>query len=163
ASATTMRDTSSSARTRRGSQSPEPCGSDRAPSFADRHPLRATRRDGARCGGRRHRCGDPRLDRAPWDRRTPVRDGLRSPPRFAEIVPSQPVNVAGHPPGLLLLVHWLSIDTAAGLAALVILAGGCTAPLSYLLARPVLAESRARLAALLVAFAPSTLLFGVTS
>jgi hypothetical protein len=83
--------------------------------------------------------------------------------RFAEIVPSQPVNVAGHPPGLLLLMHLLRIDTAAELATLVIAAGACTAPLTYLLARPLAAERHARLAALLAAFAPSTLLFGVTS
>jgi methylthioxylose transferase len=83
--------------------------------------------------------------------------------RFAEIVPSQPVNVAGHPPGLLLLMHWLAISTPFGLAALVILAGGCTIPLGYLLARPLLGDRRARLATLVIAFTPSVLLFGVTS
>ena len=83
--------------------------------------------------------------------------------RFAELVPSQPVNVAGHPPGPLLLVHALGIDSAAGLAALCIGAGSLTAPLTYALARALQPERTARIAALLVAFSPAVLLDGVTS
>jgi hypothetical protein len=83
--------------------------------------------------------------------------------RFAELVPSQPVNVAGHPPGPLLLEHALGIHTPAGLAALCIGAGSLTAPLTYTLARALQDERTARLAALLVAFSPAVLLDGVTS
>jgi hypothetical protein len=83
--------------------------------------------------------------------------------RFAELVPSQPVNVAGHPPGPLLLVHALGIRSAAGLAALCIGAGSLTAPLTYALARALQPERTARIAALLVAFSPVVLLDGVTS
>jgi hypothetical protein len=83
--------------------------------------------------------------------------------RFAELVPSQPVNVAGHPPGPLLLVHALGIDSAAGLAALCVGAGSLTAPLTYALARALQPERTARIAALLVAFSPVVLLDGVTS
>jgi len=83
--------------------------------------------------------------------------------RFAELVPSQPVNVAGHPPGPLLLVHVLGIRSAAGLAALCIGAGSLTAPLTYALARALQPERTARIAALLVAFSPVVLLDGVTS
>jgi hypothetical protein len=83
--------------------------------------------------------------------------------RFAELVPSQPVNVAGHPPGPLLLVHALGIRSAAGLAALCIGAGSLTAPLTYALARALQPDRTARIAALLVAFSPVVLLDGVTS
>jgi hypothetical protein len=60
-------------------------------------------------------------------------------------------------------MHWLGITSAPALAALVIVAGACTAPLTYALARALLDQRRARFAALLVAFSPATLLFGVTS
>jgi hypothetical protein len=83
--------------------------------------------------------------------------------RFAELVPSQPVNVAGHPPGPLLLVHELRIRTPEALAALCIGAGSLTAPLTYALGRALHADHTARLAALLVAFSPAVLLDGVTS
>jgi hypothetical protein len=83
--------------------------------------------------------------------------------RFAELVPSQPVNVAGHPPGPLLLVHALRIHSAAGLAALCIGAGSLTAPLTYALARALQPDRTARIAALLIAFSPVVLLDGVTS
>jgi hypothetical protein len=83
--------------------------------------------------------------------------------RFAELVPSQPVNVAGHPPGPLLLVHWLGIHGAGGLAALCILAGCACAPLTYALTTTLHGERAARVAALLCALSPLTLLFGVTS
>ena len=83
--------------------------------------------------------------------------------RFAELVPSLPVNVAGHPPGPLLVLHALGISTAAGAAALCIAAGALGAPLTYALGRSLLDERDARVAALLFACSPLTLLFGVTS
>ncbi len=83
--------------------------------------------------------------------------------RFAELVPSFPVHVAGHPPGLLLVMHALGIDTAAGLAALCIAVGVLSAPLTYGLARELLDERAARLAGLLMALSPAALMFGVTS
>jgi methylthioxylose transferase len=84
--------------------------------------------------------------------------------RFAELVPAQPVHVAGHPPGPLLLMHALGIRGAGGLAALCIAGGALTAPLTYILGRTLrLGESGARLAALLCACSPVVLLFGVTS
>jgi hypothetical protein len=83
--------------------------------------------------------------------------------RFAELVPSLPVNVAGHPPGPLLALHAFGITTAAGAAALCIAAGALGAPLTYALGRSLLDEHEARVAALLFACSPLTLLFGVTS
>jgi hypothetical protein len=82
---------------------------------------------------------------------------------FAELVPSLPVNVAGHPPGPLLALHTLGISTATGTAALCIAAGALGAPLTYALGRSLLDEGEARVAALLFACSPLTLLFGVTS
>ncbi len=83
--------------------------------------------------------------------------------RFAEMVPALPVNVAGHTPGVLLTLHALRISTAKGMAALCIGVGALTAPLAYDLGRTLLGDDRARAAGLLTAFAPSLLLFGVTS
>jgi hypothetical protein len=83
--------------------------------------------------------------------------------RFAELVPALPVNVAGHPPGLLLTLHYLGIDGAAAMAALCIGAGALTAPLAYDLGRTLGDDERGRVAGLLTASAPSLLLFGVTS
>jgi hypothetical protein len=83
--------------------------------------------------------------------------------RFAELVPSLPVHAAGHPPGLLLTMHALGIDTAASMAALTIGVGALCGPLAYLLARQVLDDLKARTAALLLALAPGALLFGATS
>ena len=82
---------------------------------------------------------------------------------FAELVPALPVNVAGHPPGLLLTLHVLGIRGAAGMAALCIGTGALTAPLAYDLGRTLRGEQGGRMAGLLTAFAPSLLLFGVTS
>ncbi len=82
---------------------------------------------------------------------------------FAEIGTSLPVHAVGHPPGLLLLLHWLGIDSARGMAALTIGAGALSIPLSYLLARALLDERRGRAATLLYVFAPSALLYGATS
>lgn len=83
--------------------------------------------------------------------------------RFAELVPSLPVNVAGHPPAPLLIVHALGISSAAGAAALCIGAGALGAPLTYVLGRTLGGERDARVAALLFACSPLTVLFGVTS
>jgi hypothetical protein len=83
--------------------------------------------------------------------------------RFAELVPSFPVHVAGHPPGLLLAADALGLTTPARFAALCILAGALSAPLAYGLARTLLPERTARLAGLLTAMSPAALMFGVTS
>jgi hypothetical protein len=83
--------------------------------------------------------------------------------RFAALVPALPVNAAGHPPGLLLLLDALGATTAARMAALCIAAAALTAPLTLALARAVLDERRARLAGLLAAASPALLLFGATS
>ena len=84
--------------------------------------------------------------------------------RFSELVPSLPVNVAGHPPALMLIIHALGITSAEALAALCIAAAVATPALTYLLARrlgqPV---PRARVAAVLAALSPQLLLFGVVS
>ena len=82
---------------------------------------------------------------------------------FAEIGTSLPVHAIGHPPGLLLALHWLGIDGPRGMAALTIGAGALAIPLTYLLARDLLDEQRARTAVLLYVFAPSALLYGTTS
>jgi methylthioxylose transferase len=83
--------------------------------------------------------------------------------RFAELVPSMPVHVAGHPPGLLLVMHYLGLDTPARLAAFCIVVGAISAPLTYALARELLPERGARLAGLLMALSPQALMFGVTT
>jgi methylthioxylose transferase len=83
--------------------------------------------------------------------------------RFAELVPSLPVNVAGHPPALLLTLDAIGATTPARMAAVCIAAAALTAPLTYALARGVLDERRARLAGLLAACSPDLLLFGTTS
>jgi len=83
--------------------------------------------------------------------------------RFSEVVTSLPVHAAGHPPGLLLVMDRFSIDTPAELAALLIGAGALATPLLYLLARRLLDEPAARVAALLLALSPGVAQFGVTS
>ncbi|HEY8583995.1 MAG TPA: hypothetical protein VIL49_13660 [Capillimicrobium sp.] len=83
--------------------------------------------------------------------------------RFAEMVPALPVNVAGHPPGLMLVVHALGITTATQLAALCVGVGSLAGPLAYATGRALLDEQRARVAGLLCALSPSLLLIGVTS
>jgi hypothetical protein len=82
---------------------------------------------------------------------------------FAEIGTSLPVHAIGHPPGLLLTLHALGIDTAGGMAALTIAIGALSVPLVYALGRQLLDEAQARIATLLYAFAPSAVLHGVTS
>jgi hypothetical protein len=82
---------------------------------------------------------------------------------FEELVPSLPINGAGHPPGLLLTMDALGLRTAQRLAAFCIVIGALSAPLTYLVGRNLLDEQRGRTAALLTAFAPSVLLDGTVS
>ncbi len=82
---------------------------------------------------------------------------------FAQVGTSLTVNAVGHPPGLLLVLHWLGIGGARAMAALTIGAGALSVPLLYPLARGMLDERHARLAVLLYAFAPSALIYGATS
>src|SRR3954452_17255362 len=83
--------------------------------------------------------------------------------RFAELVPSLPVHSAGHPPGLLLAMHYLALDTSPRLTAFILFVGAASAPLTYVLARGLLDEDAAKVAGLLAAFAPAMLHFGATS
>jgi len=83
--------------------------------------------------------------------------------RFAELVPALPVHSAGHPPGLLLTMHYFGLDTSVRLAAFCIVVGALSAPLAYALGRRVLDERGARMTGVLMAFAPGALLFGATS
>jgi methylthioxylose transferase len=83
--------------------------------------------------------------------------------RFDALVPTLPVHPAGHPPGLVLTLHALGIDSAQGAAALVILAGALATPVLYALARNLFDEATARTAALLFVFVPTSLLYGATS
>jgi hypothetical protein len=82
---------------------------------------------------------------------------------FPDLLTSLPDQVAGHPPGLLLSLHWLGLDTPQGAAALVIGVGALATPLLYLLARELTGEAEARVAALLFVFVPTSLLYGATS
>ncbi len=84
--------------------------------------------------------------------------------RFAEIAPSLPIHPSAHPPGLLLLTDALGISGSRGFAALVIVAGFAAVPLTYLAARRLdLGEGRARAGALMLAFSPAAMLYGVAS
>ncbi len=82
---------------------------------------------------------------------------------FAELVPALPANVAGHPPGPLLVLHALGLTTPARAAALCIGVGALGAPLTYALGCSLGAERDARVAAVLFACSPVVVLFGVTS
>ena len=83
--------------------------------------------------------------------------------RFAETVAALPVHAAGHPPGMLLTLYALGISSPGGMAALCIGLGALSVPLAYPLARRLLDDRRARIATLLLAFAPGALIFGATS
>jgi methylthioxylose transferase len=82
---------------------------------------------------------------------------------FTDISARLPTQAQGHPPGLLLTMHYLEIDTAAGLAALTIVVGALATPFLYLLGRELVSEAEARAAALLFVFVPTSLLYGATS
>jgi hypothetical protein len=83
--------------------------------------------------------------------------------RFAELVPALPVHSAGHPPGLLLIMHYLALDTSPRLTAFILFVGAASAPLTFVLAKRLFDEDVARIAGLLAAFAPAMLHFGATS
>ena len=84
--------------------------------------------------------------------------------RFAELSPTLPIHPSAHPPGLLVLLEATGIDGPRAFAALVIAVGAAAAPLTWLLARRLgMAEGRARAAAMLIAFSPAALLYGVLS
>jgi methylthioxylose transferase len=82
---------------------------------------------------------------------------------FAQLLPQTTTHVKGNPPGPLIALHLLGIGSADALAWLCILVGALCAPLAYDLGRVLGDERRGRIAALLTAFSPCTLLFGVTS
>jgi hypothetical protein len=82
---------------------------------------------------------------------------------FPTLFPSLPQKVTGNPPGPLIALHLLGISTPGALAALCIGTGALTAPLAYHLGRTLGGEQRGRVAGALAAFAPSLLLWGVTS
>jgi hypothetical protein len=82
---------------------------------------------------------------------------------FPSLIPYLPVHVRGNPPGPVIALHLLGIDTPGGLFALCVGLGALTAPLAYDLGRTLGGEDRGRVAALLTAFSPALLLFGVTS
>jgi hypothetical protein len=83
--------------------------------------------------------------------------------RFDEILPALPVHTAGHPPGLVLVLHWLGLDTPGSAAALAIAVGALAVPATYLVARRLLDEERARTAGVLAALASGTTLYGVVT
>jgi hypothetical protein len=84
--------------------------------------------------------------------------------RFAELSPTLPIHPTAHPPGILVLLDLTGIDGPRGFAALVIVLAALAAPLTYVLGRRVaVGELRARAAAMLIAFSPASLLFGVLS
>ena len=82
---------------------------------------------------------------------------------FDRIAPALPTHPSGHPPGLLLTLNALQIDTPEGMAALTIGVGVLAIPLLYLLGRNLLGEKKARMAGILFAFSPAALLYGATS
>jgi hypothetical protein len=82
---------------------------------------------------------------------------------FDRIVPGAPTHIAGHPPGFVLTLHALGLETPAGAAALAIVVGALATPALYLLARQLFDERTARIAALLFVFVPTSLLYGATS
>ncbi len=82
---------------------------------------------------------------------------------FAQLLPDLPTHVKGNPPGPLVVMHLLSLDTPDRLAAACIAVGALSAPLAYALGRELSDERRGRVAAVLTALAPSAILWGVTS
>jgi uncharacterized membrane protein len=82
---------------------------------------------------------------------------------FPALIPTLPIHVEGNPPGPLVALHLLGIDSPRALAALCIGLGALTAPLAYDLGRTLGGEERGRVAGVLTAFSPALLLWGVTS
>ena len=84
--------------------------------------------------------------------------------RFSELVPALPVHSAGHPPGLLLVMHYAHIDTANRLAWFCILVGALLGAADLRARRGACSTSRvARIAGVLAALSPAMLHFGATS
>lgn len=84
--------------------------------------------------------------------------------RFAELVPALPVHSAGHPPGLVITMHFLGLNTGTRLAWFCIVVGALATPLTYALAKRLLNDERsARLAGILMAFSPAILQYGAVS
>jgi hypothetical protein len=82
---------------------------------------------------------------------------------FAHLLPYLPTHAKGNPPGPVVAIHLLGITSAAPLTAICVGLGALTAPLAYGLGRTLGTEQRGRLAAILTAFSPALILFGVTS
>jgi hypothetical protein len=82
---------------------------------------------------------------------------------FAALFPYMTTHVKGNPPGPLVALHLLGISRPGSLAALCIAFGALSAPPAYDLGRALGGEQRGRIAGALTAFAPSILLFGITS
>jgi hypothetical protein len=82
---------------------------------------------------------------------------------FGALFGGLPTHVKGNAPGPLVALHLLGITGPVALAALCIGLGALSAPLAYDLGRTLGGEQRGRVAGVLTAFAPSMLLFGVTS
>jgi hypothetical protein len=82
---------------------------------------------------------------------------------FAEMVPTLPLHVAGHPPGLVLLLDVLGIETPEAMSALTIIVGAAATPLLYLIAKRLYGETTARVASLLFIFVPTMLLYGASA
>ncbi|MBE2315245.1 hypothetical protein DVA67_004620 [Solirubrobacter sp. CPCC 204708] len=83
--------------------------------------------------------------------------------RFAELVPALPVHSAGHPPGLILTMHYLGLTTGMRLAWFCLIVGALATPLTYVLAKQLFDERTARIAGVLMVFAPVVLHFGAVS
>jgi methylthioxylose transferase len=83
--------------------------------------------------------------------------------QFPRLIPTLPIHVAGNPPGPLVALHLLGIDTPQALAGLCVGLGALTAPLAYELGRTVGDDERGRLAGVLTAFSPALLVWGFTS
>ena len=82
---------------------------------------------------------------------------------FPQLVHGLPTHTKGNPPGPVIAMHLLGITTPDRLTAACIVVGALAAPLVYVLGRELGDDRRGRIAALLTAFSPSVILFGVTS
>ncbi len=82
---------------------------------------------------------------------------------FAQLLPALPTHAQGNPPGPLVAMHLLGVTTPARLAAACVAIGALTSPFAYALGTALGDERRGRAAALLTAFSPAVVLFGVTS
>ena len=74
------------------------------------------------------------------------------------------MHCAGHPPGLLLVMHYLGLDTSPRLTAFILFVGARERAADLRPGQaPVRREDVAKIAGLLAAFAPAMLHFGATS